>query len=54
MALAQFGHFAVTAAHRWLKTRHPERKARYEAWFREGWDTPFSRPEIARVLDAVR
>ena len=54
MVLAQFGHFAVTAAHRWLGTGQPEMRARYEAWFREGWDDPFGRPEIARLLDALR
>lgn len=53
MVLAQFGHFALTAAHRWLATDGTELRARYEAWFREGIDAPFEGPQIARVLDAL-
>lgn len=54
MALAQLAHFAETAAERWLAAEDPLERARAEAWFREGYDEPFGREQIAGVLDAVR
>jgi Ser/Thr protein kinase RdoA (MazF antagonist) len=54
MVLAQFGHFAVTAARRWLDATDASARGRAEAWFREGWEMPFGLPEIARMLRAVR
>jgi hypothetical protein len=53
MVLAQFGHFAVDAAQGWMDSTHPERQDRYEAWFREGWEQPFGREEIAGILEAL-
>lgn len=53
MVLAQFGHFAAEAARRWMEPTHPERKDRYEAWFREGWDEPFGMTEIAEILQTL-
>jgi Ser/Thr protein kinase RdoA (MazF antagonist) len=53
MVLAQFGHFAVAAARRWMEPTHPERRDRYEAWFREGWDQPFGMTDITEILHAL-
>ncbi len=53
MVLAQFGHFAAAAARSWMEPTHPERKDRYEAWFREGWDQPFGMTEISEILQSL-
>ena len=54
MVLAQFGHFALSAGQDWLGTTDPGERARAEAWFREGWDHPFHRPQLDELLHAVR
>jgi Ser/Thr protein kinase RdoA (MazF antagonist) len=54
MVLAQFGHFAITAARQWVDAADGTSKARAEAWFREGWDEPLGLPQIERLLHAVR
>jgi Ser/Thr protein kinase RdoA (MazF antagonist) len=54
MTLAQFGHFAVTAAQQWLEAMDDGSRARAEAWFREGWEKPLGIDEIDEVLAAVR
>ncbi len=53
MAMAQFAHFAETAAARWLNAVDEPARARAEAWFREGYDEPFELEQIERVIDAV-
>lgn len=53
MTLAQFGHFALAAAERWMNCDDPDRAALYEAWFRQGWDEPFAMPEIKAILAAL-
>jgi|APLow6443716910_1056828.scaffolds.fasta_scaffold57719_2 Ser/Thr protein kinase RdoA (MazF antagonist) len=53
MVLAQFGHFAVTAARRWMNTASPHEKDLYHAWFQEGWDQPFGMPQIAGLLQSL-
>jgi hypothetical protein len=54
MVLAQFGHFAITAAGQWVQATDETSKARAEAWFREGWEQPLGLPEIERLLHAIR
>jgi Ser/Thr protein kinase RdoA (MazF antagonist) len=54
MVLAQFGHFAITAARQWVQATDETSQGRAEAWFREGWEQPLGRPQIERLLKAVR
>jgi Ser/Thr protein kinase RdoA (MazF antagonist) len=54
MVLAQFGHFALSAGQDWLGTTDPGERVRAEAWFREGSDRPFHRPQLDELLHAVR
>jgi Ser/Thr protein kinase RdoA (MazF antagonist) len=54
MVLAQFGHFAITAARQWAQATDETSKGRAEAWFREGWEQPLGLPEIERLLHAIR
>jgi hypothetical protein len=54
MVLAQFGHFAIAAAEQWLESIDESARARAEAWFLEGWQEPFGRPQIEGLLRAVR
>jgi Ser/Thr protein kinase RdoA (MazF antagonist) len=54
MVLAQFDHFAVTAARQWLAAGDDAARARAQAWFDEGWAEPLGLPEIDRLLCAVR
>jgi thiamine kinase-like enzyme len=53
MVLAQFGHFALAAGQQWLRATEGVDRDRAEAWFREGWDQPFGRPQLDRLLAAV-
>jgi len=54
MALAQFGHFAVTAAGQWLAAEDDDTRSRAEAWFREGLDRPLDIDRIDKLLTACR
>ncbi len=54
MVLAQFGHFAITAARQWVEATDETSKGRAEAWFREGWEQPLGLSQIERLLHAVR
>ncbi len=53
MALAQFGHFAITAGQRWLRAGDDLERARARAWFEEGQDDPLDRAAIERLIRAV-
>jgi Ser/Thr protein kinase RdoA (MazF antagonist) len=53
MVLAQFGHFALTAALEWVHATDETSKARAEAWFREGWEQPLGLLQIERLLHAL-
>ena len=54
MAQAQFGHFATTAAQRWLGTRDEEARDRAEAWFRLGLENPLDVEHVDELLAAVQ
>jgi Ser/Thr protein kinase RdoA (MazF antagonist) len=57
MVLAQFGHFAQTAAEDWLTADGPQKDAEQadaEAWFRELLDRPLVPAEVDHLLAAVR
>lgn len=53
MAAAQFGHFAESAAQRWLDAGTDDARGRAEAWFREGYDRPLDRAGIDLLLEAL-
>lgn len=53
MVIAQLGHFAITAAERWLAADTDDERARNEAWFREGHDQPLTLDLIDALLAAV-
>ncbi len=54
MVLAQFGHFAVSAAQDWLKAADDPARDDAEAWFRELLDRPLDIAGIDLLLSAVR
>jgi aminoglycoside phosphotransferase (APT) family kinase protein len=53
MAQAQFGHFATTAARQWLATTDEQARARAEAWFRLGLETPLDVAHVDELLAAL-
>lgn len=53
MVIAELGHFAVTAAQRWLVDTDESERTRNEAWFREGYDQPLTVDLIDALLAAV-
>jgi Ser/Thr protein kinase RdoA (MazF antagonist) len=53
MAQAQFGHFATTAAQRWLATDDEQSRNRAEAWFRLGLENPLDLAHVDELLGAV-
>lgn len=53
MVIAQLGHFAVTAAERWLAAASEDERGRNEAWFREGHDQPLTVDLIDAFLAAI-
>ena len=53
MAQAQFGHFATTAAQRWLGTTDEQTRDRAEAWFRLGLENPLDVAHVDELLAAV-
>jgi Ser/Thr protein kinase RdoA (MazF antagonist) len=53
MAQAQFGHFATTAAQRWLETDDEQARDRAEAWFRLGLENPLDLAHVDELLRAV-
>jgi len=54
MVLAQFGHFAVSAAQDWLEAADDPARDDAEAWFRELLDRPLDVAGIDLLLAAVR
>jgi Ser/Thr protein kinase RdoA (MazF antagonist) len=53
MAQAQFGHFATTAAEKWLGTTDEQARDRAEAWFRMGLENPLVVARVDELLAAV-
>jgi Ser/Thr protein kinase RdoA (MazF antagonist) len=53
MAQAQFGHFATTAAQKWLATDDEQARDRAEAWFRLGLVNPLDVAHVDQLLAAV-
>jgi hypothetical protein len=53
MAQAQFGHFATTAARRWLGTTDEETRDRAETWFRLGLERPLDVAHVDEMLAAA-
>jgi Ser/Thr protein kinase RdoA (MazF antagonist) len=53
MAQAQFGHFATTAAQRWLGTNDEQARDRAEEWFRLGLENPLDLTHLDELLTAV-
>jgi Ser/Thr protein kinase RdoA (MazF antagonist) len=52
MVIAQLGHFATTAARRWLEAGDAAERQRMESWFREGDDQPLT-PALVEALLAA-
>jgi Ser/Thr protein kinase RdoA (MazF antagonist) len=53
MAQAQFGHFATTAARRWLTAADDDARADAEAWFRLGLEKPLDVDHVDELLAAT-
>jgi Ser/Thr protein kinase RdoA (MazF antagonist) len=53
MPQAQFGHFATSAARRWLATTDEQARARAEAWFRMCLEVPLDVEHVDELLAAA-